>query len=56
VRLVFDRPATFHPKLYLITRPGELIVFSGSGNLTGGGLDTNIEQYEDMTLTTIAPR
>jgi HKD family nuclease len=37
VRIVFDRPETFHPKLYLVTRPGELIVFLGSGNLTGGG-------------------
>ncbi len=55
-RLVFDRPETFHPKLYLIIRPGDLIVFSGSGNLTGGGLGTNIEQYEKLTLTAAAAR
>jgi len=56
VRLVFVRPEIFHPKLYLITRPGELVVFSGSGNLTGGGLDTNIEQYEELTVTAAASR
>src|SRR5205085_4169842 len=27
VRLVFDRAETCHPKLYLTTRPGDLIVF-----------------------------
>ncbi len=56
VRVVFDRPETFHPKLYLVTRPRELVVFSGSGNLTGGGLDTNVEQYEELTLTAAAAR
>lgn len=56
VRLIFDHPETFHPKLYLITRPGELVVFSGSGNLTGGGLDTNIEQYEELSLNAPAAR
>jgi HKD family nuclease len=56
VQLVFDRAETFHPKLYLITRPEELVVFSGSGNLTGGGLGTNIEQYEELTFTAAVTR
>lgn len=39
---------TFHPKLYLASHPRELIVLSGSANLTGGGLRGNVEQYEEL--------
>lgn len=39
---------TFHPKLYLASRPNELVVLSGSANLTGGGLRGNVEQYEEL--------
>jgi hypothetical protein len=38
----FARP-TFHPKIYVFERPGDAIVFVGSGNLTSGGLFTNYE-------------
>lgn len=40
----------FHPKLYLVTRPSELVVFSGSSNLTAGGLRHNVEQYEELAF------
>jgi HKD family nuclease len=40
--------ATFHPKLYLASRAHELVVLSGSANLTGGGLRGNVEQYEEL--------
>lgn len=36
----------FHPKLWLIERADAVIVLSGSGNLTEGGLVTNDEQFE----------
>jgi HKD family nuclease len=42
---------TFHPKLYLASRPRELVVLSGSANLTGGGLRGNVEQYEELRFT-----
>lgn len=39
---------TFHPKLYLLAKPGRhATAIVGSGNLTGGGLFTN---YEVMVL------
>jgi HKD family nuclease len=54
VRLVIgsdELPAAgFHPKLYLIERGDSLFVFSGSGNLTAGGLRTNVEQYEEFEI------
>lgn len=34
---------TFHPKVYLIKKQNEYIAFVGSGNLTPGGLEDNIE-------------
>ncbi len=37
---------SFHPKLWLIETPAALRVLSGSGNLTGGGLVENREQFE----------
>jgi HKD family nuclease len=47
VSVVIGRHArAFHPKLWLIERPDTCIVVSGSGNLTGGGLVTNDEQFE----------
>ena len=51
VRVVPDgavSASTFHPKLSLIERTGELITLSGSGNLTGGGWRTNVEQFEEL--------
>jgi HKD family nuclease len=42
--------SAFHPKLYLVTRGEDLTVFSGSANLTAGGLQWNVEQYEELRL------
>jgi hypothetical protein len=42
--------SAFHPKLYLVTCGAEVTVLSGSGNLTRGGLETNVEQYEELRL------
>jgi hypothetical protein len=39
----------FHPKLWLLEAPHELRVLAGSGNLTGGGLIANREQF-DVTV------
>jgi len=36
----------FHPKLWLARSENELKVLSGSGNLTSGGLEENVEQFE----------
>jgi HKD family nuclease len=36
----------FHPKLWLVRSATQLSVMSGSGNLTFGGLVSNVEQYE----------
>jgi HKD family nuclease len=47
VSVVIGRHArAFHPKLWLIERTGVLVVISGSGNLTEGGLVHNDEQFE----------
>jgi hypothetical protein len=47
VSVVIGRHASaFHPKLWLIGGAKETIVIAGSGNLTGGGLLTNDEQFE----------
>lgn len=52
VKLVADTAALaasqFHPKLYLASGSDRLVVLSGSGNLTGGGLGGNVEQYEEL--------
>jgi HKD family nuclease len=40
----------FHPKLWLIEREDELVVVSGSGNLTASGMTTNDEQFEVLTV------
>jgi hypothetical protein len=41
------RAATaFHPKLYLLSGPEAALLFVGSGNLTGGGLERNLEIFE----------
>ncbi len=51
VRLVAGPAAeTFHPKLYLVHKPDRLHVLTGSGNLTGSGLTTNVEQFEWLTV------
>ena len=36
----------FHPKLWLARSESELKALSGSGNLTSGGLEDNVEQFE----------
>jgi HKD family nuclease len=52
VRLVAGPAAeTFHPKLYLVHAPDRLHVLTGSGNLTGSGLTTSVEQFEWLTVT-----
>jgi HKD family nuclease len=51
VMVVIGRFAqAFHPKLWLIEREDELVVMSGSGNLTTAGLTTNDEQFELLRL------
>lgn len=42
--------AAFHPKLYLLSRPRELVALSGSANLTGAGWRTNVEQFEELVM------
>lgn len=47
VSVVIGRHArSFHPKLWLIERDDRTVVFSGSGNLTTGGMVNNDEQFE----------
>jgi hypothetical protein len=42
-RVVLDTTEVFHPKLYLFRVGGEVHLFVGSSNLTGGGFDKNRE-------------
>lgn len=44
--VIGSEAARFHPKLWLIYSADDLIVLSGSGNLTSGGLRDNAEQFE----------
>jgi HKD family nuclease len=59
VRCVIDSTTVsatqFHPKLYMASRPRCLTVLSGSANLTGGGLASNVEQYEELTFNDPSP-
>jgi hypothetical protein len=56
VSIVIGRHASaFHPKLWLVGHAEETIVIAGSGNLTGGGLLTNDEQFEVIRLPTGDP-
>lgn len=48
--VVGARARGFHPKLWLASEPDGLIVLSGSGNLTEGGLTANEEQFEYFRL------
>lgn len=52
VRVVADgttvSSSQFHPKLYVVHRPGELLTLSGSANLTGSAWTTNVEQFEEL--------
>jgi len=41
-----EHAAGFHPKVWLVHSAETLSVLSGSGNLTRGGLVSNVEQYE----------
>ena len=53
VRVVADgtlAASQFHPKLYLVTSGSDIVVFSGSANLTAGGLESNVEQFEELTF------
>lgn len=38
-----NRACTFHPKVYLFSNSDVARLFVGSNNLTGGGLETNVE-------------
>jgi HKD family nuclease len=54
VRVVADgamAASRFHPKLYLVERPGELRTLSGSANLTGSAWASNVEQYEELSFS-----
>ena len=44
-------PESFHPKLYMISTRNGLMVFSGSANLTSGGLVDNVEQFEELLMS-----
>jgi len=44
---------TFHPKLFCVERPAEIVVSIGSSNLTRGGL---FENYEANVLLRLSPR
>jgi HKD family nuclease len=59
VRVVPDGPeraaSAFHPKLYLVERPDQLMAFSASSNLTGAGWTTNVEQFEELTFDDPSP-
>lgn len=44
------RAAAYHPKLWLLRSHTTLTVLSGSGNVTGGGLTSNIEQFELLRM------
>lgn len=35
--------STFHPKIYYFRKGNDISILTGSANLTGGGLDTNLE-------------
>lgn len=54
VYVVHDESAggrrTFHPKIYLASKPGEARLFVGSNNLTPGGLQGNYEAALDVAL------
>jgi HKD family nuclease len=51
VRVVMGELAPrFHPKLWVTTGPHGAYVLSGSGNLTEGGLQDNVEQFELLRL------
>jgi HKD family nuclease len=59
VRVVIDSltlsASRFHPELYVVTSTNEVTVFSGSGDLTAGGLRDNVEQFEELRFTIGAP-
>jgi HKD family nuclease len=38
-----DRSRVFHPKLYVLDKPGARVVYVGSSNFTRGGLSANVE-------------
>jgi len=38
-----NQSCTFHPKIYLFSNSTEALLFVGSNNMTGGGLDSNVE-------------
>jgi HKD family nuclease len=50
------RASAFHPKLDIVRREGHLTVFSGSANLTSGGLESNVEQYERLRMSVASPQ
>lgn len=53
VSVVIGRHArAFHPKLWIIERPDKIVVLSGSGNLTNGGMVANDEQFDVIEYAT----
>lgn len=46
---------TFHPKLYLLSGERKARLYVGSGNLTRGGLDRNLEVFERCDADDDAP-
>ncbi len=43
VYLTKKRNSTFHPKIYYARQKNSISILTGSANLTGGGLETNLE-------------
>lgn len=44
-----NRSCTFHPKVFLFSNDSEARLFVGSNNMTGAGMDTNIEMTVGIT-------
>ena len=51
VILPFNTPISFHPKFILLTGGNKARTYVGSGNITRGGLDRNIEVFERWDLS-----
>ena len=51
VILPVNAPISFHPKFFLLTGSNQARIYVGSGNITRGGLDRNIEVFERWDLS-----
>lgn len=47
--LIYNKPETFHPKVYLIKKADGYIAFVGSANATEGGFSKNVELSFEIT-------